>query len=883
MPQSEFQVMDKPESEMLVDHAGGQQDRKTAQNSRSRSNTSNSIKSRRRPQSRASTTSVHSVSTQQSHPHAHERLDFQGQNQSYNQGPLQYSPEGILLQSAQHLTDPHGFPLDPSLEGSVHNGIPYASGTFRNQNPLVTGEYPSFDDADSQMLDNGNDGPPENTPDPSDAKALKPQKKSSGSSAQNELELKRLFRENSSRSLREVADQLHVDERGPQSERIRQIFAMLWLNVACKKTVGSVPRGRVYSHYVSRCGTERVTVLNPASFGKLVRVMFPGIATRRLGMRGESKYHYCGLSLIEDQPNLAASSVNIKNNQQNSLFQQPEIGPGEPTQNPELPADTAVFPASSTVLDSKKRQSKMGPKKTSTSLFCDTSMSTISPISPDSPLDMIERELSFASTVESAIRENEPIDLPRIDLYTPPGTDPDTAAALTALYRSNCTSLIDAMRFCRQKPFFHLFTSFHGTLTVPVHKLLTNPALAPWIRECDWLMYQKMIHVMAPLALQVIPKRVVDTLQIVSKELVSHIRSSFNSNPPHVLEAKLGPATMFASLIDRLLRVNMAAHAAASILCNNATRDQMYEEWTKHVDPYRVVQNELPNCGYAQVLAILSGEVRELLEPVSVNWELPGSENGYQQHDSNPGASTEGLLDRWASFVIGLPDRFPRADVRTILTCVNVVTTAALRDITMGSGKSFGAWWICKMWIDEMMGWMAEKGGFMEHSAQLSLEERQDLATDATSDGYSNGNGHQSSRGSHAQSRFSSVGAEFANPLGQGTFDSSNHFSTSTDFQDPFQQGPGDSHHQNQDYNNLDFTKRNSATSSSASLRMGNEAALADASGLSKEPGHDDSGIGLHDDLSMTRFSFETTANVAAAGSNNAPTATGSNGDVVVC
>ena len=40
--------------------------------------------------------------------------------------------------------------------------------------------------------------------------------------------------------------------------------------------------------------------LNPASFGKLVRIIFPGIQTRRLGMRGESKYHYVDLALIDD-------------------------------------------------------------------------------------------------------------------------------------------------------------------------------------------------------------------------------------------------------------------------------------------------------------------------------------------------------------------------------------------------------------------------------------------------------------------------------------------------------------------------------------------------------------------------------------------------------
>lgn len=77
------------------------------------------------------------------------------------------------------------------------------------------------------------------------------------------------------------------------------------ISQVCDKGKGSVPRGRVYANYVSRCATERVTVLNPASFGKLVRVLFPGLKTRRLGVRGESKYHYVNFSLKDDQPDLS--------------------------------------------------------------------------------------------------------------------------------------------------------------------------------------------------------------------------------------------------------------------------------------------------------------------------------------------------------------------------------------------------------------------------------------------------------------------------------------------------------------------------------------------------------------------------------------------------
>ena len=59
----------------------------------------------------------------------------------------------------------------------------------------------------------------------------------------------------------------------------------------------------MYTHYAQRCGTDRVDILNAASFGKLVRVIFPGIQTRRLGVRGESKYHYVNLTLCEDNGN----------------------------------------------------------------------------------------------------------------------------------------------------------------------------------------------------------------------------------------------------------------------------------------------------------------------------------------------------------------------------------------------------------------------------------------------------------------------------------------------------------------------------------------------------------------------------------------------------
>ena len=45
----------------------------------------------------------------------------------------------------------------------------------------------------------------------------------------------------------------------------------------------SLPRALLYSHYLRHCGEHRIDPMNPASFGKLIRSVFLGLRTRRLG------------------------------------------------------------------------------------------------------------------------------------------------------------------------------------------------------------------------------------------------------------------------------------------------------------------------------------------------------------------------------------------------------------------------------------------------------------------------------------------------------------------------------------------------------------------------------------------------------------------------
>jgi regulatory factor X, other len=42
------------------------------------------------------------------------------------------------------------------------------------------------------------------------------------------LEMRQLFHTNKHRSLQDISAELHGNERGPNSERNRQMFAMIW-------------------------------------------------------------------------------------------------------------------------------------------------------------------------------------------------------------------------------------------------------------------------------------------------------------------------------------------------------------------------------------------------------------------------------------------------------------------------------------------------------------------------------------------------------------------------------------------------------------------------------------------------------------------------------
>lgn len=194
-------------------------------------------KARRRPLSRASTASIHSVSTQPSleHGFADDTQVYHGQwagnlhtHAKSLMGAPHMSPEDAILQAAPHMqpgaTGARDFAVDAPMDPSMAHPVAYPhDGSFARHDVsanLSMTDLGSFaTDADSQMLEPKNDDP---------TVAVPAMPKTTSRTANNEREMQQLFVANKHRSLQDVARELHGNERGPNSERQRQVFAMLW-------------------------------------------------------------------------------------------------------------------------------------------------------------------------------------------------------------------------------------------------------------------------------------------------------------------------------------------------------------------------------------------------------------------------------------------------------------------------------------------------------------------------------------------------------------------------------------------------------------------------------------------------------------------------------
>ena len=140
----------------------------------------------------------------------------------------------MISQSEEQLTNPnpsHLYAIDPSLQAQHSQSRAMSvdtayNGAYGASRPSLN-RFHSFDGKENQTFPSINENKFQIS-----AGMLEGQKKlplkGSASSQANDQELRRLYRENCHRDLKDVAASVLANERGPRSEKTKQIFAMNW-------------------------------------------------------------------------------------------------------------------------------------------------------------------------------------------------------------------------------------------------------------------------------------------------------------------------------------------------------------------------------------------------------------------------------------------------------------------------------------------------------------------------------------------------------------------------------------------------------------------------------------------------------------------------------
>ncbi|XP_072225120.1 MHC class II regulatory factor RFX1a isoform X3 [Leuresthes tenuis] len=444
----------------------------------------------------------------------------------------------------------------------------------------------------------------------------------------------------------------------------------------------SLPRSTLYCHYLLHCQEQKLEAVNAASFGKLIRSVFMGLRTRRLGTRGNSKYHYYGLRikagssllrLMEDQQHLAM--------RQQPFSQKQRLKPVHKVEG--MTNGTAAGAG-----QQQQQQPGSGHVDISTQV------------------QQYQQFLDASRTLP---------EFPDIDLQgksMPEGIELEHIKNFQLLYREHCEAILDVMVNLQftlvetlWKTFWRFSQSQAGDATMAVHdeseKRLPKSCLVllckyepvlRWSRDCDNSLYQSLVEILIPDVLRPIPSALTQAIRNFAKSLESWLTNAMMNIPEEMVRIKVTSANAFAQTLRRYTSLNHLAQAARAVLQNTAQINQML--------------SDLNRVDFANVQEQASWVCRcedRVVQRLEQDFKLT-----LQQQNS---------LEQWAVWLDSVVSQvlkpyqqspaFPKA-AKLFLLKWSFYSSMVIRDLTLRSAASFGSFHLIRLLYDEYMYYLIE-------------------------------------------------------------------------------------------------------------------------------------------------------------------------------
>uniref|UniRef100_A0A8C2LXB0 Regulatory factor X, 1 (influences HLA class II expression) n=1 Tax=Cricetulus griseus TaxID=10029 RepID=A0A8C2LXB0_CRIGR len=453
----------------------------------------------------------------------------------------------------------------------------------------------------------------------------------------------------------------------------------------------SLPRSTLYCHYLLHCQEQKLEPVNAASFGKLIRSVFMGLRTRRLGTRGNSKYHYYGLRIKASSPLLRLMEDQQHMAMRGQPFSQKQRL--KPIQKMEGVANGVAVGQQSTGLSDISAQVQQYQQ------FLDASRSLP---------DFVELDLQGK--------------------VLPEGVGPGDVKAFQVLYREHSAywscpiphceilslqAIVDVMvnlQFTLVETLWKTFWRYNlsqpneaaplavhdeGEKRLPRASLVLLSKFQPvlqWTKHCDNVLYQGLVEILIPDVLRPIPSALTQAIRNFAKSLESWLTHAMVNIPEEMLRVKVAAAGAFAQTLRRYTSLNHLAQAARAVLQNTAQINQMLSDLNR-VDFANVQEQASWVCRCEDRV------VQRLEQDFKVT---------LQQQNS---------LEQWAAWLDGVVSQvlkpyqgssgFPKA-AKLFLLKWSFYSSMVIRDLTLRSAASFGSFHLIRLLYDEYMYYLIE-------------------------------------------------------------------------------------------------------------------------------------------------------------------------------
>ncbi|KDR21076.1 Transcription factor RFX3, partial [Zootermopsis nevadensis] len=449
----------------------------------------------------------------------------------------------------------------------------------------------------------------------------------------------------------------------------------------------SLPRSTLYNHYLRHCSENKLDPVNAASFGKLIRSVFLGLRTRRLGTRqGNSRYHYYGIRVI---PGSALNQLSED---------------GTSSGGRQQPSSQKRYK----LLSGTGGNGNGGAQKIESQYEQNTNHSASSNHSSSSPQHPHHHQ--FLGDGSGAIPDFPEIEFPP-GLVLPEDCTLEDVDTLRSIYREHCEAILDAVLNLEFQTVESLWREFWRSqdnnngdeceeekylskyvLRTKLYLLSKCGPVQQFVRRVDYLFYQNLVEVLIPDVLRPIPSSLTQVIRNFAKGLESWLTAAMTGCPEEMVNIKVSAVSALAQTLRRYTSLNHLAQAARAVLQNSAQINQMLVDLNR-VDFHNVQEQA------SWVCQCDDGMVQQLEADFKVT---------LQQQSS---------LEEWAAWLKGVVTQvlkpyegkpnFAKA-ARQFLLKWSFYSSMVIRDLTLRSAASFGSFHLIRLLYDEYMFFLIE-------------------------------------------------------------------------------------------------------------------------------------------------------------------------------